>query len=81
MDMGKRRSVMRKITAHLLLVSVLLMSVGLKAVSAEKKEYKLLDIETFMEMETVGSPNISIFVMLEISLKWVVRRASCPPAA
>jgi dipeptidyl aminopeptidase/acylaminoacyl peptidase len=50
---------MRKIIAQSIVISLLLFSVGLETAYGTKKNYKLLDKETYMEMESIGSPNIS----------------------
>ncbi len=50
---------MRKIGLYLLAVALILWSTGFNSVYAGEKNYKLLDMETYMEMESVGSPNIS----------------------
>ncbi|NIN92686.1 S9 family peptidase, partial [bacterium] len=50
---------MRKIAAQSIVISLLLFSVGLETAFGGEKAFKLLDKETYMEMESVGSPNIS----------------------
>jgi dipeptidyl aminopeptidase/acylaminoacyl peptidase len=50
---------MRKIIAQSIVISLLLFSVGLETTFGAEKNYKLLDKETYMEMESIGSPNIS----------------------
>jgi dipeptidyl aminopeptidase/acylaminoacyl peptidase len=50
---------MRKIIAQSIVISLLLFSVGLGTTFGAEKNYKLLDKETLMEMESIGSPNIS----------------------
>jgi dipeptidyl aminopeptidase/acylaminoacyl peptidase len=50
---------MRKIIAQTIVISMLLFSVGLEKTFSAEKNYKLLDKETYMEMESIGSPNIS----------------------
>jgi len=49
----------KKIIVQSMVLSLLLFSVGLGAVFSGQKSNKLLDKETFMEMESIGSPNIS----------------------
>jgi Tol biopolymer transport system component len=49
---------MRKILLLLLIATLLVITIPGKSFSAEKNS-KLLNKETFMEMESVGSPNIS----------------------
>jgi len=51
--------VMRKIIAQSIVISLLLFSVGLETTFGGEKNYRLLDKETHMEMESIGSPNIS----------------------
>ena len=51
--------VMRKIMAQSIVISLLLFSVGLETTFGGEKNYRLLDKETHMEMESIGSPNIS----------------------
>lgn len=50
---------MRKILTRVLVISLLIFGLGTVATAGEQKDYKLLDEETFMEMESVGSPDIS----------------------
>jgi dipeptidyl aminopeptidase/acylaminoacyl peptidase len=50
---------MKKIIAQSIVISMLLFSVGLEKTFGAEKNYKLLDKETYMEMESIGSPNIS----------------------
>jgi len=50
---------MRKIIAQSIVISLMLFSVGLETAYGTEKNYKLLDKETYMEMESIGSPNIS----------------------
>lgn len=50
---------MRKIIAQSIVISLVLFSVGLETAYGTEKNYKLLDKETYMEMESIGSPNIS----------------------
>ncbi|NIM57392.1 MAG: prolyl oligopeptidase family serine peptidase [Candidatus Aminicenantes bacterium] len=50
---------MRKIIAKSIVTSFLLFSVSLGTTPGAEKNYKLLDKETYMEMESIGSPNIS----------------------
>ena len=51
--------VMRKIITQSIVISLLLFSVGLETTFGGEKNYRLLDKETHMEMESIGSPNIS----------------------
>ena len=50
---------MRKIISPLMVIGLLLFSVGSGASFGGQKSYKLLDTETYLEMESVGSPSIS----------------------
>ncbi|MCK4495977.1 MAG: S9 family peptidase, partial [Candidatus Aminicenantes bacterium] len=50
---------MRKIIAQLIVINLLLFGISFGMTFGEQKNYKLLDKETFLEMESVGSPNIS----------------------
>lgn len=50
---------MRNKIEKLIVVSLLLLIAGLGTTFAKQKNYKLLDMETYMEMESIGSPNIS----------------------
>jgi len=50
---------MRKIIAQLIVINLLLLGISFGMTFGEQKNYKLLDKETFLEMESVGSPNIS----------------------
>ena len=50
---------MRKVSVPLTIFCLLLFCIGLRTTFAEQKTYKLLTKETYMEMESVGSPNIS----------------------
>lgn len=50
---------MRKALAKLLAISLLIFSGVLGTAAGLEKKYRLLETETFMEMETVASPNIS----------------------
>ena len=50
---------MKKIIAKLAAMSLLLLIVGLGTTFGGEINYKLLDKETYMEMESIGSPNIS----------------------
>ncbi len=50
---------MKKITAQSIVISLLLFSVGLGTTFGAEKNYRLLDKETYMEMESIRSPNIS----------------------
>jgi len=50
---------MRRTTAHFIAISLLLLIVGIGETFGEEKNYRLLDKETYMDMESVGSPNIS----------------------
>jgi len=50
---------MRKRISHFVVLSLLLFCVGSGSTFAEQNNYKLLAKETFMEMESIGSPNIS----------------------
>jgi dipeptidyl aminopeptidase/acylaminoacyl peptidase len=51
--------VMRKIIAQSIVISLLLFSAGLGTTFGIEKNYRLLDKETYMEMESIRSPNIS----------------------
>ena len=51
--------VMKKIIVESIVISLLLFSVGLETTFGGEKNFKLLDKETHMEMESIGSPNIS----------------------
>jgi dipeptidyl aminopeptidase/acylaminoacyl peptidase len=50
---------MRKIIAQSMVISLVFFSVGLETAISAEKNYKLLDKETYMEMESIASPNIS----------------------
>jgi len=50
---------MRKFIAQSIVISLLLFSVGLETTFGAEKNYKLLDKDTYMEMESIRSPNIS----------------------
>ncbi|NIM89810.1 MAG: prolyl oligopeptidase family serine peptidase [Candidatus Aminicenantes bacterium] len=50
---------MKKTIMSFVVISLLLFGVGSRAAFCGQKNYKLLDKETFMEMESVRSPNIS----------------------
>ena len=50
---------MKKIIAKSIVISLLLFSVSLETTFGAEKNFKLLDKETYMEMESIGSPNIS----------------------
>ena len=50
---------MRNKIEKLLAISLLLLIAGLGTILAKQKNYKLLDMETYMEMESIRSPNIS----------------------
>ncbi len=50
---------MRNKIEKLIVVNLLLLIAGLGTTFAKQKNYKLLDMETYMEMESIGSPNIS----------------------
>jgi len=50
---------MRKRISHFVVLSLLLFCVGSGSTFAEQNNYKLLAKETFMEMESIGNPNIS----------------------
>jgi len=50
---------MKKIMVQFVVICLLLFGVGLREVFSGQKNYKLLDKETYMEMESVRSPNIS----------------------
>ena len=50
---------MRKIIVKLIVISVFLFSVGFGARLSWGENYKLLDKESYMEMESIRSPNIS----------------------
>jgi len=50
---------MKKTTAHLTIFYLLLFCLGLGTSLSGQDNYKLLNDETYMEMESVGSPNIS----------------------
>ena len=50
---------MKKTTVQLTIFCLLLFSLGLGTSFSGQENYKLLTKETYMEMESVGSPNIS----------------------
>ncbi|NOR53361.1 MAG: prolyl oligopeptidase family serine peptidase [Candidatus Aminicenantes bacterium] len=50
---------MRKITARLTAIGLIFLFAGFSTAFGVQKNQKLLDKKTYMEMETVGSPNIS----------------------
>ena len=50
---------MKKIITELTAMILLLLIVGLGTTFGGEKNYKLLDKETYMEMESIGNPNIS----------------------
>lgn len=50
---------MKKIIVQFVVISLLLFGVGSRAAFSGQKNYQLLDKETYMEMESVRSPNIS----------------------
>jgi len=54
-----RRFFMRKVTVKLIVISMLLFSIGFGARLSWGENYKLLCKETYMEMESIRSPNIS----------------------
>jgi len=55
----KKEESVRKIGLSFLAVALILCLTGFNSVYSGEKDYKLLDMETYMEMESVGSPNIS----------------------
>ena len=50
---------MRKKAEKLLVISLLLLIAGIGTTFAKQKNFKLLNMETYMEMESIRSPNIS----------------------
>ncbi len=50
---------MRKVTARLTVIGLILFFAGFSTALSMQNNQKMLDKETYMEMETVGSPNIS----------------------
>jgi len=50
---------MKKIIMPFVVISLLLVALGSREVFSGQKDYQLLDKETYMEMESVRSPNIS----------------------
>ncbi len=50
---------MKKMVLHTIVIGLLLSLVFIDSIYSEEPGYRLLDEDTFLEMETVGSPNIS----------------------
>ena len=59
MSEQKKEESMRKTGLYFLVIALFLCLTGFNPVYSGEKDYKLLDMETYMEMESVGSPNIS----------------------
>ncbi len=50
---------MKKTVLHTIVICLIVQFVSMTSVLSGQQDYKLLDEDTFLEMETVGSPNIS----------------------